>query len=93
MTELEKSWEKKLVNWCKSRNWLCLKYENASETGYPDRIVITTTGQHIWLECKREGEKARKLQEYRISQLRNRNVEVYCVDSLEKAIDKLIGRV
>jgi hypothetical protein len=85
-SELEKSWEAKLVRWCKSKGLLCLKYENQNETGYPDRIVITREGKHIWIECKREGESARNLQLYRMEQLRGRKVVVQCVDSLQKAI-------
>ena len=61
------------------------------EAGIPDRLVILPGGKCIFVELKREGEKPRPIQDYRIQQLKFLGCDVLVVDSKEDIRDLLWG--
>lgn len=82
--ESEQAIEAYLVSEVRRRGGLCLKYSNPAEAGYPDRLVILPregwTGPAIWfVELKRDGGKARPLQEARLAALRRLGVEAFVI--------------
>lgn len=88
--ESEKSIEAYLRERVKGLGGLCLKYENASQTGYPDRVILIRDLQDIWVELKSRGENPTKLQALRISRLRALGRNVYIAASRED-VDRLIS--
>lgn len=56
------------------------------EAGIPDRLVILPSGKCIFVELKREGEKPRPIQDYRIKQLMYLGCNVLIIDSKEDLI-------
>ena len=59
------------------------------EKGIPDRLVILPGGKCIFVELKREGEKPRPIQDYRIQQLKFLGCDVLVVDSIDDVRDLL----
>ena len=82
--KLEEDVERAAITWAESRGWLCLKMTPAGSTGWPDRLFVSLTGVHVWVEFKRFGEEPRKLQAYRLKQLRERAVNAHWCDTLGK---------
>lgn len=79
----EKYLEKRLRQAVEKMGGKALKFSSATETGYPDRIVLLPTGQTFFVELKTKGEKPRTLQEVRIEELRRMSFPVFVVDSAE----------
>lgn len=83
----EKTLEKYLCQKVKSLGGMCIKL--TGEVGIPDRLVILPGGRYIFVELKREGEKPRPIQDYRIQQLMYLGCSVLIIDSLEDVRDLL----
>lgn len=83
---LEKAIEARFVKECKARGALCLKQNITRTTGYPDRLVITKEGKHVWVELKTEKGALSERQKIVIEELKSRNVEVYVAYGLEQAL-------
>jgi len=66
--------------------YITFKVSPVSSRGWPDRVFIDPDGHHIYLELKAPGKKPRKLQLYRIQQLKDRGVDVHWSNDLEKAM-------
>lgn len=63
---------------------LCWKFNSQSLAGVPDRMVILN--RHVvFVELKAPGEQPRRLQKYRMRQLKQQGMEVIVVDSKEIA--------
>ena len=75
--------ENYIVGYAKERRFLVHKLNNSASDGWPDRLFVSPTGDHIYIEFKRKGEKLRPLQEYRINELCVRKCVVYVVDNRE----------
>ena len=69
--ESEKSIESYLRREVEAAGGRCLKYYNAMERGYPDRIVMMKGGILVWVEIKSRGRKPTALQEARMTELRD----------------------
>lgn len=82
---LEVDVENAAVTWAEARGWLSLKMTPTAQKGWPDRLFVSTCGIHVWIEFKKPGKTPRKLQAYRIKQLRKRAVNAYWTDNLEGA--------
>lgn len=87
----EKSLERQLVKRVKEMGGLCLKFASATETGYPDRLVILPGGMACWVEVKSRGQVPTRFQEIRHEELRRKGMAVYVLDSREK-LDRLAAR-
>jgi hypothetical protein len=79
-TELESSIEKKVVAYAKAQDVMVRKMNGMSYAGWPDRLMITPSGRHFYIEFKRPGGKLSPRQEALIGELRARSVVVYVVD-------------
>lgn len=61
--------------------WLTPKMND--NPGYPDRLMLGPNGEHAFIEFKRPGGKARKLQEVVIKDLERKAHLAYIVDSAD----------
>ncbi len=84
----EKEIEKYLCKRMKEIGLLCIKYSNANETGYPDRLIVLPASQCMWVELKSKGKKPTKVQQIRIAELRKLKHVVWVIDS-KALVDEL----
>lgn len=89
--EREKSIESYLRREVEAAGGRCLKYYNAMERGYPDRIVMLKGGILVWVEIKSRGRRPTALQEARMTELRDLWQNVAVVSS-RREVDELIAR-
>lgn len=82
---LENKLEKKCVKYAESCGYITYKLQNTGQYGVPDRLFIRK-GEIYFIEFKREGSKARKIQEYKIMQLKQHLMNVEVVDNFETFI-------
>lgn len=87
----ERSIEAKLVRECAKRGWLCLKQNVVGRRGYPDRLIIRTDGQHIWIELKRPGGRLSENQKTNIARLEKQKCYVFVCFSADEAISIIEG--
>lgn len=88
-TNSEKWLEKHLVEMMKARGGIALKYANASQTGYPDRLCLFPGGSICWVELKSKGKKPTKIQSLRHEQLRELGFRVYVCDN-RQAVEEAV---
>jgi hypothetical protein len=88
MPLLEKNIEGGVVKWALAKGFLCPKVRFV-ENGYPDRLFISPIGHTIFIEFKRPGKKLEPLQNYRLQQLRNRQIPAYWADTYVEAVNIL----
>ncbi len=83
---LESSLETKVREWCKREGHLFIKL--SGQRGVPDRLLITSDGQVLFLEFKRPDGKGRVSvhQELWLQKLANRGQRAAVVESLEDVI-------
>lgn len=74
--------EARLVQGVKARGGLCLKFTSPGSPGVPDRIVITPKGRVCFVELKTEIGRLAKIQQWMISEMQDRGVEVFVVKGL-----------
>lgn len=86
----EKWLESQLVKKIAARGGVALKYSNANQTGYPDRLVLMPGGRAYFAELKSAGKKPTRLQRLRYEELRALGFEVAVVDSVE-TLDKFLS--
>jgi hypothetical protein len=59
--------ERGIGNWlkrfCTKRSYRIIKLNPAQHTGLPDRLILTTNGQSVYVELKSEGASLRPMQE------------------------------
>lgn len=84
----EKEIEKYLCKRMKEIGLLCLKYSNANETGYPDRLIVLPTSICVWVELKSKGRKPTKVQQIRIAELKKLKHVVWVIDN-KPLVDEL----
>jgi len=85
---LEKDIEKKAVAAAKRNGWLSYKFSSPAHRGVPDRLFIKG-GNVVFIEFKRPGGKASKLQELVMQTMRDAGAEVYVCWSVEDAAGAL----
>ena len=78
----EASIEKRLVDGVKNLGGLCLKFVSPSMAGVPDRLIITATGEVIFVELKTEVGRLSKIQKLVIGEMRKRGADVRVVKGL-----------
>lgn len=86
----EKALEAYLARRVRALGGVCIKYANAAEAGYPDRVALLPGGVTVWVELKSRGCRPRILQEMRHRQMRRLGHRVAVCDSRE-AIDALLA--
>ncbi len=82
--ESERAIEQYLVKLTKEAGGIALKFSSATQTGYPDRLLLFPHSCAVWVELKSRGENPTPLQNYRIMQLREMGYMVRVCDSREK---------
>lgn len=89
---LEKEIEEYLVRKVRSEitGALCWKFVSPGHAGVPDRIILLPSGDCVFVELKRPGERPRLLQTACIEQMRKAGQRVMVCDSKE-SIDRLIA--
>ena len=93
MDELEEKIEGRVVRWAKSRGIDVWKLNVVGRRGLPDRLFILPPGARspvVFIEFKRRGKKARKLQQHLHDNLRKRGVPILCTDNDREAKQFLI---
>lgn len=89
---LELKIEKRLKKEIELLGGKAMKFISPGEAGVPDRIVLLPEGHVIFVELKAPGKKPRKLQQYKMRELRELGFKVKCVSTL-KEIDDFIKEV
>ena len=80
---LEKDIEKKLVEYIKSKNGMCVKLNSTSTVGLPDRLVILKD-KIIFVELKAPSKKPRAIQDVMIKRLKALGCDVRVIDSIDE---------
>lgn len=83
--QLEKDIENKFVEWVKNKGGLIYKWEGSRKK--IDRIVVTGTGQVLFIEFKRPGGKLSPHQKKIIGELEYHNANVLVTDNVKDAMD------
>ena len=89
MSVLEKEIEQAVVKYAEKNGFVVLKLNNPWSKGWPDRLFISPTGSHVYIEFKRPGGNLRKLQQKRIDQLVQNGCTVWVSDNKEESIEIL----
>jgi len=79
----ESSLEKRLRLEVKKHGGRALKFISPGKRGVPDRLVLKSGGQALFVEMKVPGKPLRPLQLKRVEQLRTLGFKVYKIDSIE----------
>jgi len=87
MKDLENKAENKFAKRVEEDDYVALKLNLHGRRGWPDRLVLLTFPHFFFLEFKREGEEARKLQKYIHKILRGLGYGVWTVDTYEEALE------
>lgn len=77
--------ENPVIRWLDKYKIKHRKMNGTGQRGWPDRLVCLPISP-LWLEFKRKGEKLRKLQVYRVKQLRELGYDVQVYDTAKEAI-------
>lgn len=85
----ENRMENYLINHVEKLGGKAYKWVSPGIIGVPDRIVLLPGGKIFFVELKAPGKKPRKIQEFRLKELRKQGFNAFYVDS-EKKIKELI---
>ena len=88
----EASIEKRLVDGVKNLGGMCLKFVSPSMAGVPDRLIITATGEVIFVELKTEVGRLSKIQKLVIGEMRKRGADVRVVKGLAE-VKQLLAEI
>ena len=80
---LEKTIEKKVKDYAKSKGMLVYKFTSPARRSVPDGMFITPKGYTFFIEFKQKGKKPTAGQDREIARLKKQNVEVFVVDDVE----------
>jgi hypothetical protein len=87
---LERDLEAYFSRQCKKLKLLTLKLHVRFARGWPDRIVVLSGGNTLWVELKRPGGKVSPLQAKMHKELQSLGHNVHVLDSKE-GIDRVLG--
>lgn len=79
---LESKVQKDVMLYLRDLGYMVFKLDSPT-TGVPDLFCARAKGDSFFVECKRPGKGARKIQEFRHEQLRSKGQVVYVFDSLD----------
>lgn len=80
---LESSIEGRACTWARARGWLCIKL-SAPPAGIPDRLFVSPTGVHVYIEFKTKDGRIRPAQAHMLRQLADRQCNVFVVRSIHE---------
>lgn len=84
LPEREKNNEDYLTRQCNQRGWDCWKLTVPNRKGVPDRLVLAQKGVCALIEVKRQGGPIRALQARTITQLVDRGIRAYILESRQE---------
>ncbi len=82
---LEREIEKRLGAELKKHGCLFYKFVSMGQAGVPDRIVITPSGQTIYVELKTDAGRLTKLQRLQIERIEKQGAKVYVLYGMKDA--------
>ena len=91
---LEKTIEKKIKDYAKSKECLAYKFTSPARRSVPDGMFITPLGTVFFIELKQLGKKPTPGQEREIKRLQEQYVSVFIVDNVEtgkQIIDDMVA--
>ena len=80
---LEKVIEAAVCKYAQSKGFLTYKFTSPARSAVPDRLFIAPSGQCMFIEFKRLGQKPTPAQQREHTRLTNQRVDVYVVDSID----------
>lgn len=80
---LEKKIEKQVNDYATSRGWYVLKNDSSLKKGIPDRLYVKGK-LCFFIEFKTESGKTSKVQEFRIKELREKDIRVFVINNVEE---------
>ena len=90
----EKAIERLFVRKVQERGGLSYKFVSPGNIGVPDRIVITPSGEVLFVELKTETGRLSPVQEHQLERLRRQNcnaIVLYGKEEVEKAVTAIFG--
>ena len=82
----------KIIKYLEDDGWMCNKTVKMARKGWPDIIAISPEGEHYWFEVKATYGRPSEIQHYVIGRMRDRNVNVHIVFSLDD-VKRAIGAI
>jgi Holliday junction resolvase len=80
---LEKELQKQVTNALADKGYYVVKLIQTNRNGIPDLLAVKEN-RCIFIELKRGNGTARKLQEYRMNEIRSHGVECYLLNEVNK---------
>ena len=80
---IESDVEKEFRKQARLNGWWCLKLRVINHAGFPDRLLLKEPGRVKFVELKRPGKTARKLQKYVLNRLEKLGFECHVIDRVE----------
>lgn len=82
-----------IIKYLESKHWIVFKLMSVSKAGVPD-LICHQSGFTFYIEVKKPGGRLSKIQQYRISKLKEQNIDVLITDNLEvvKEYERTIQR-
>lgn len=74
--ELESKKQARIIRDLEKKGWYVIKLIQTNKNGIPDILAIHATKGVKFIEVKRDGEKPRPLQDFRINELKKLNIKV-----------------
>lgn len=90
---LERDIEKKVCDYAKDLGILTYKFTSPSRAAVPDRLFIAQNGYMWFVEFKKQGMKPTPAQEREHHRLRQQEVEVWVIDSVDSGKEMVDGMV
>lgn len=84
--ESEKNIEKLLVKKIKSNKGICIKLEDFTMSGLPDRLCLLPGGVIFFVETKSTGKKPSKIQKYMHEKIKSLGFSVLIIDSTSQIL-------
>jgi hypothetical protein len=81
----EKDIERRMCEMVKSRGGLTYKFTSPSNSGVPDRLIVTPAGVVWFVELKTDKGRLSKLQGWHIAELEKRGANVRVVYGIDQA--------
>ena len=72
------------MSWLKAKGAICNKTIGMSKAGWPD-LICCFKGRFVGLEVKKPGQKATKLQEFKLAELKTAGAYVGAATSVDEA--------
>ena len=79
----EQKIQEKIMKWLKTKGAICNKTIGMSKAGWPD-LLCCFKGRFIGLEVKKPGQRATKLQEFKLAELKAAGAYVGVVTSVSE---------